>query len=339
MNWKKIKKNRVLKFLGSVKLALIILWAIIVVSFIGAVVPEAMRGYVFGSLWFLGLLAIFSLNILICVLGRLSLSLKKSGSTLVHLSVLLILAGALASFLFGSRGVIELEKGQSQDRFSQGCNVKPLGFRVALEEFSLSWYSTTPVQYQIGAFVIDKKLRVNYNLDKGRVQKIGNTGYAVTVVDYFPDLGLDETMNVLNKSERPNNPALLLQVDSPGGLSEKRWVFAKYPGMGHNHDPNIKFKFDYQPVVKEYRSLVKISDEKSGKEFTAEIKVNHPFSYKGYTLYQSGYDENNLQYTILEAVSDPGTGFVFAGFLFLNVGLLAVFYPKLKRKSAGRKVL
>jgi cytochrome c biogenesis protein ResB len=335
----KMKNNKIVKFLGSVKLALVILWTIIIVSFIGAVVPEAMRGYVFGSLWFLGLLAVFSLNILICVAGRLSFSVKKSGSTLVHLSVLLILAGALASYLFGARGVIELEKGQSQDRFNQGCKVKPLGFRVALEDFSLSWYGATPDKYPVAAFVMDKGLKVNYKLDKRQPQKIGNTGYTITVLDYFSDLGLDETMKAYNKSGRPNNPAVLLQVDPPGGLSEKRWVFAKYPGMGHNHDQNIKFKFDYQPVVKEYRSLVRINDEKSGRDFTAEIKVNHPFSYKGYTLYQSGYDEDNLQYTVLEAVSDPGTGFVFSGFLLLNAGLLAVFYPKLKRKSAGRKVL
>jgi len=118
---------------------------------------------------------------------------------------------------------------------------------------------------------------------------------------------------------------------------EERWVFAKHPGMGANQDENIKFRFDYQPMIKEFRSRVRVIDEKDKQSLTADIKVNSPLSYKGYSFYQSGYDEDNLKYTSLDVVSDPGVSFVFAGFLVLNAGLIVIFYPKLKPVSSRKK--
>ena len=332
MSWTKIKENKLIKFLGSVKIALILFWAIIVVSFIGAVVPEKMRPYVFAAPWFLGLLAVFGLNLLFCVLARMSFSPKKNGATLVHLSVLLILSGSLLSHFFSVRGVLELEEGQSRDSFNVGNKIQKLGFQVSLEDFALSWYSTTPDKYEIKTFVVDQNLKSSYKLDKAKEQKIGDTGYSFSVIDYLPNFGLDEKMKPFNKSAVPDNPAVLLQINS-SQASEKRWVFAKHPGMGRNQDPNIKFLFNYMPVIKEFRSQLKITDELTNQATFANIRVNFPFSHKGYTFYQSGYDQNNLKFTSLDVVRDPGVGFVFAGFLILNFGLVVIFYPKLRKAS------
>jgi cytochrome c biogenesis protein ResB len=335
MNWKKIKENKSIRFLGSVKIALILLWAIIIVSFIGAVVPAKMRPYVFAAPWFIWLLAVFSLNLLFCVLARMSFTPKKIGVTLVHLSVLLILSGSLLSHLFSVRGILELEEGQSRDSFNAGGTIRKLGFQVYLEDFALSWYSTTPDKYEIKTLVVDQNLKSSYKLDKDQEQKIGDTGYSFSVIDYLPNFGLDEKMKPFNKSAVPDNPAVLLQINS-SEVSEKRWVFAKHPGMGRNKDPNIRFLFNYMPVIKEFRSQLKITDEIANRTTSANIRVNFPFSHKGYTFYQSGYDQGNLKFTSLDVVRDPGVGFVFAGFLLLNLGLVVIFYPKLKKVSKSR---
>ena len=327
--------NKILNFLGSVRLALILFWLLIIVSFIGAVLPQELRQYVFAAPWFLGLLMVFSLNILICTINRISVSRKKIGSTIVHLAVLLILFGSLISYLFSIRGVMELEEGQSLDRINLGCKIQPLGFRVHLDDFSLVWYSTTPDKYEVKAYVVDRNLKESYKLNKSQEQKIGNSGYSFAVVDYFTDFSIDKNMKAYNKSALPNNPAVLLRINTPRA-SEERWVFAKYPGMGSNRDPNIKFRFNYQPMVKEYRSQVKIIDDSNNQTISSTIKVNSPVTYKGYTFYQSGYDQDNLQFTSLDVVHDPGVGFVFTGFLILNAGLVITFYPKLKQ-GANRK--
>ena len=56
------------------------------------------------------------------------------------------------------------------------------------------------------------------------------------------------------------------------------------------------------------------------------VEVNSPFSYEGYTFYQSGYNPEDLSYTSLQVVKDPGVPVVYAGFSLMIVGLFIVFY-------------
>jgi cytochrome c biogenesis protein ResB len=332
---KRFKDNKAFKFLGSVKLALWLFWLIIIVCFIGAILPEEMRGFVFGSAWFFALLFVFGLNIAACAIARMSFSVKKAGSTLVHLSVLLILFGSCLSYFFSIRGVMELEEGQSKDTVILGCKLHKLDFRVYLDHFAVSWYDSTPEKYDIRAYVIDREYKSGYNAEKSKEQSIGNTGYFFTVAEYYPDFGLDGKMKAYNKSALPNNPAVLRRIKGPK-TAEERWVFANHPGMGLK-DQNIKFMFDYQPMAKEYLSRVRVIDEKNNRTLNADIKVNSPLYYQGYSFYQAGYDQKDLKYTSLDVVKDPGVIFVFAGFLVLNAGLIVLFYPKLKLTFARKK--
>ena len=341
------KENKILRFLGSVKMALTLFWLVIIACFIGALLREEWRGYFFASGWFFALLAVFGLNILICIISRISFTVKKTGSNLVHLSILLILFGAMLSYFFSIRGVMEIAEGQSQDRIMLGCKIHKLDFKVYLEDFAIDWYTTGPDKYEIKARVDPvmipggghniRPFVAGYKLDKTQEQKIADTGYSFAVQDYFPDFGLDENNKAYNKSGQPNNPAVLLLINLPGGGKEERWVFANHPGMGRARDENIQFRFDYQPQVREYRSRVKIIDANNGPGRNAVIKVNSPLSYKGYSFYQVDYDHDDLKFTVLEAVNDPGVGFVFIGFLILNAGLFVIFYPKLRTVSGRKK--
>jgi cytochrome c biogenesis protein ResB len=330
------KENKILRFLGSVKLALTLFWLVIIACFIGALLREELRGYIFGSAWFFALLAVFGSNILICIISRISFTVKKLGSNLVHLSILLILFGSMLSYFFSIRGVMEIAEGQSQDRIMAGCKIHKLDFKVYLENFSIDWYSLSPDKYEIKTRLESNNSVFSYKLDRAQEQKVGNSGYSFAVKDYSPDFAMDENMKAYNKSSQPNNPAVLLRIGLPGGGSEERWVFANHPGMGRARDENIRFRFNYQPQVKEYRSQVKVIDANDPRGKSAIIKVNSPLSYKGYNFYQIDYDHDNLKFTVLEAVNDPGVGFVFIGFLILNAGLVIIFYPKL-RSVSGRK--
>ncbi len=331
---KLFRENKILRFLGSLKLALFLFCAIILVCFIGAILPsilpEDRQLDFFGSGWFFALLTVFGLNIAICAFSRLSFAAKKIGSTLVHLSVLLILLGSMLSYFFSIRGTMEIEEGQSQDRLMLGCKIHKLDFRVHLEDFAIDWYSAEPDKYEIRARVDPENILAAFRLNKAQEQKIANTGYSFALKDYFSDFGLDENMRAYNKSSQPNNPAVLIGIISPSGAQEERWVFANHPGMGMDRDNNIKFRFNFQPQVREYRSRVRVIDEKNNLTRNALIKVNQPLSYKGYSFYQVDYDHDQLKYTVLEGVYDPGVRFVFAGFLLLNLGLGVIFYPKLK---------
>ena len=77
--------------------------------------------------------------------------------------------------------------------------------------------------------------------------------------------------------------------------------------------------------IKSFKSTLEIVEGDTVVK-SKTIEVNDPVSYKGYTLYQSGYNPNDLSYTSLQVVKDPGIPVVYAGFSLMIVGLFIVFY-------------
>ena len=335
MGFLKLDENKTWKFIGSVRVALALFVVIIVVSFIGAVLPEKYQPGIYYSRWFIFILGLFCFNLLVCSFSRIVFNRKRFYSTVTHISVLMIMAGALISFIASERGAIEFEEGQSQDSFisDKGRGVS-LGFKVLLEDFSLKWYS--PENYKIRLLVVDKNIRKSYSAMQDKECNIPGTGYSFSVIKYFPDFAMDENHNPVNNSELPNNPAVLIKINSDKS-SEERWVFTVHPKMSFGKDQNIKFIFDWKPIIKEFASTVRFID--ADKEKLSVIKVNHPAQYKGYSFYQTGYDKDKPGWTALEVVKDPGVPIVFAGFVFLNIGIIAIYLQRLnlKKKKEGVK--
>jgi hypothetical protein len=89
--------------------------------------------------------------------------------------------------------------------------------------------------------------------------------------------------------------------------------------------------------IEQFISRVQVRE--NGKPlFEKLIMMNAPLKYKGYTLYQSGYDSeagDASRYSVLAVKRDPGVWFVYAGFGMLTLGLVIVFYinPLLRRRS------
>jgi hypothetical protein len=335
MGFLKLDGKKAWRFIGSVRVALVLFVVIIVISFTGAVLPEKYQPGIYYSRWFISILGLFCFNLLACSFSRIVFNRKRFFSTVTHISVLVIMAGALISFLASERGTIEFEEGQAQDSFisDKGKEVF-FGFKVLLEDFSLKWYS--PEDYKIRLLVTDKNIRKSFSAIQDKEYVIPGTEYRFSVIKYFPDFSLDENNNPLNNSEVPNNPAVLIRIISEKS-KEERWLFSKHPKMSFGKDQNIKFIFDWEPMIKEFASTVKFTG--ADKERSAVIKVNHPALYKGYSFYQSGYDKDKPGWTALEVVKDPGVPIVFAGFVFLNIGIIAIYLQRLnlKNKKEGVK--
>ncbi|MFQ5681267.1 MAG: cytochrome c biogenesis protein CcsA [Candidatus Omnitrophota bacterium] len=76
-------------------------------------------------------------------------------------------------------------------------------------------------------------------------------------------------------------------------------------------------------IPKDYRADIQIV--KDGKvETEAVARVNHPLKFAGCWFYQYGYDPVFPDQTLIQAVKDPGLGWVYAGYALLLLGL-AVF--------------
>ncbi|HEY4785358.1 MAG TPA: cytochrome c biogenesis protein ResB, partial [Bacteroidales bacterium] len=77
-----------------------------------------------------------------------------------------------------------------------------------------------------------------------------------------------------------------------------------------------------------YSKLVVYKDSIHGGD-TVQIEVNKPYSAGGWTLYQTGYDQQMRKWStlsILEAVRDPWLPVVYIGIAFLLVGALYMFW-------------
>lgn len=72
--------------------------------------------------------------------------------------------------------------------------------------------------------------------------------------------------------------------------------------------------YEDETSPRQYTSTVSID----GKEFTTS--VNHPCSYKGYSIYQSGYDTEYGCYSVLKIVRDPWLPLAAAGAILLAAG-------------------
>jgi hypothetical protein len=327
-------ENKFLNFAGSIKLALILLSAITLISFAGALLPSEptdagyrglLQADIYYSWWFVAILFIFSINLLICILQRFTVRPGKWGSKMTHFSVLVIMAGSALSFFSGQRGVLDLHKGEAKDSFISNKGLVALCFKTELESFNIDWYAPGD-KYELSAFVMDKAIHQPFAAKKGELYKIEKTGYSFKILDFFPDFILGPNGNPYNQSPGLNNPAVLLKVNS-ARAEEDRWVFLKPAQASFGKDKNIQFKFSL--AVKEYRSRVKFTD--GDITFVRDIKVNHPVSYKNFSFYQSGYDTDlkDLNYSALEVVKDPGVPLVFTGFIMLNLGIIVVYLRKI----------
>lgn len=80
-------------------------------------------------------------------------------------------------------------------------------------------------------------------------------------------------------------------------------------------DFNIDF-YEDGTSPKQYTSRLSIDGR------TSQISVNHPCRYKGYRIYQSGYDMDSGHYSVLKIVRDPWLPVVALGALMLLLGVL-----------------
>jgi len=152
------------------------------------------------------------------------------------------------------------------------------------------------------------------------------------------DFAIDlETREIKDNSDEMRNPAILVKVTGEG-IDTEKWLFALYPDLdmkAHktNEARRIPFKMRYNILVqqaekagiKAFKSTLKIIDGGTvAREKT--IEVNAPLSYGGYSIYQTGYNEDDPKWTSLQVVHDPSVPVIYTGFILMIIGLLITTY-------------
>ena len=186
-------------------------------------------------------------------------------------------------------------------------------------------------------YLEDNEIKKNIPWELNKKYSIGNTGYHVNLVKYYPSFGMKE--EVIQKSENLVNPAILVETTGPSGKVSE-WLFAEQGRAWWYLDDNLALLYQKErEIIKDFKSTLKIIED--GKVVkTKIIEVNDPLSYKGIDFYQANYDPNNPKFSGIQVTSHPGIFVVYTGFWTLCFGIVFIFYikPFIKRsKSKKRK--
>lgn len=88
--------------------------------------------------------------------------------------------------------------------------------------------------------------------------------------------------------------------------------------------------------AKQYASNVTVGDASAG--VSAEISMNEPLKYQGFTFYQSSFqqDEKTGEPTasVFSVNHDPGRWIKYLGSIVMSIGIVWLFYQKRKRRTA-----
>jgi hypothetical protein len=84
-----------------------------------------------------------------------------------------------------------------------------------------------------------------------------------------------------------------------------------------------------------FESRVTVTDPRTGRTQSTVISMNHPFSFGGFTLYQSSYrQESGRWISFLSVARDPGQLIVFAGYIILIAGMVLVLVTRMTERQS-----
>jgi cytochrome c biogenesis protein ResB len=319
--------------------------------------------HIFYSWWFAVLLCVLASSVAVCSTRRFATVRRTTGfargralgSMLTHISFLLIMAGGVIRATMGIKGYLEFREGQTQAQFRTDRGAGQLPFALRLAKFEIETYDQNKegdsggpdAARQNGDALLvalpENNLKATLPVKMDVEQEFA--GFKITVLQYVPDFVIDaSTKEVTTRSNEPRNPAILVAVNGPN-YHNHRWLFAKFPdfsmptkGDAAAPDQKSGLQMVYQSIgavmdhvmpsgpIKSFKSTFDVIDAGAVVVKDRTIEVNSPFSYKGYTFYQSGYNPEDLTYTSFQITNDPGVPVVYAGFGLMLVGLSIVFY-------------
>lgn len=243
---------------------------------------------------------------------------SRLGVYFVHLSILVILTGAVIGFYTGFRGQINIQEGEKVDRvfLKNGQEVFFPGFTVRLENFSVSYYPTgAPREFKsvISIFENGQKITTAPILVNQPLSYKGITFYQAS----YGIVGLNKAIleiEDLNSGRKFIVPAFLNKenIIPENSLSIRLNRFLPdFQGLGPALQINIS---DFQGFAENFLILIDHPDfsaQEKAKRFRVRVRV------KEWTpIYFSG----------LQVTKDPGVAIVWLGCSLMMVGFYLTFF-------------
>ena len=258
------------------------------------------------------------------------------GVYLVHLSVLIILAGALMGSFFGFDAFVNVPEGERVERVWLRTGMTPLelGFEIQCDEFHVSFYPNgTPKEYRSeltflvnGSPVHKASVRVNHPA-QFRGVTLYQSSYG-TIPDNTVRLRLTREASKASSEilEARVGDALLL----PGG--EGHFQVANIRGDFMKMGPAVQILV-HPRDGEEVRFWVFQEQEQIKERFPGIMEQFPQLNSAAFRPYSFSVEELKLRhYTGLQVNRDPGVPLVWTGFFLMVAGFLVTFF------SSHRKI-
>ncbi|MFZ5450068.1 MAG: cytochrome c biogenesis protein ResB [Thermodesulfobacteriota bacterium] len=243
--------------------------------------------------------------------------LRPLGPYLIHMALLLILAGGLIGKFWAVDGQLPLDQGEVASAFQVGARTeKSLGFQVRLDNFQVSYYDqgSTPKEYrsdltflQNGREVHNAICRVNEPVSFG-----GLTFYQASYGTQATGpvrlrVQMGETMKTIDAPLRQ-------PVDLPG--DQGRIIAMRVDGNFQGYGPAVLLAYSpgtgHPLVFWVLRDHPHLGEQPGPYRFTVE---SIPFRF----------------YSVFQVKHDPGVWWVYTGFLLFLPGLYLAFFRPAER--------
>jgi hypothetical protein len=307
-------------------------------------IPILPGGYLLGTVLLLNLLAAHA--------TRFQLTKKKIGIILLHLGVILLLIGQLLTGLFARETQMRIDEGQTA-AFSEAprevelavIDVTDPNFDqvVAIPEQVLARNETIqnptlPFTLNIRQFMGNAQLALRSQQPQGRA--------SLATMGFGPKIVVEEAPRTVKDDERDLGAAYVELNGVQGSLGT--WLVSNaipdpqsLTVNGRTYELVMRQRRFYKQfaltlldfthdryagtdIPKNFSSRVRLVDLERNENREVLISMNDPLRYRGFTFYQSGFD-NNDKTTILQVVKNPAMLLPYIACGLVALGLLVQF--------------
>ncbi len=231
----------------------------------------------------------------------------------VHLSVLIVLVGALAGSYLGFKGVMNLTEGETSDKvmLAEGESVRELPFEVRCDKFEVSFYDTgAPKEFRSDLAIIDKGREV---LKESVVVNDPLTYRGITFYQASYGNSLKEAEMELTDPDSGKKIAMTLPFRQPLTI----------PGT----DDQLMIA-DYREELMRVGQAIELVYGKPGRPSSVQwILADRPYHgnrIENYLVRVTRIDK--ARFTGLQVKKDPGIWLVWAGFTLMTLAIGLTFY-------------
>ena len=309
--------------------------------------------------------ALLLCNLIASMITRYIWSWKKLGIQFIHIGIIIMLAGGLATDLFSAHSYMRIKEGGTS-------NYSEDSMRMELAVMELSDSETDQVTAVPGERLADGgtitheslpfSLKVRGFYQNSKLQMIGQGGTAVPASTQ----GTGARVAVTAKSratrmdERDSMSAVLEIIPAKGGESLGTWLVSDSLAAAQNFECDgrkwsiqlrptryykpyslslLDFTHETYPgtqIPKNFSSKVNLADAEMDENRQVLIYMNHPLRYRGDTYYQSGFEPDNSG-TVLQVVRNPSYQAPYVACALVSLGLIYQFIFHLAAFSRRKK--